>query len=463
MKSSVLLRSASILFLLVLFQSGCKTVCDSIPTERAPKLRIVNAMPDELALKIYIGNRLVNAAYPYDLPADFGYTDKYSDGSFLRIGVRQPLDVLSESQDTLIKDSITLSEHRHTLFILGRGLPALASTRRIILYDDEINQPDPNTNLVRFVHALTDLPALDVYFSSKIKDSTPAFSIKYGDTVNLYRPLAGAKGLTVTAAGDPNHIIFSTSLPFQSSGFFVTILLRGETKQYGMDPLVSLNILSDISQGGSISAISTLGVRSIIATRGTDYLALMPHGPLDKGPRVDVAGQSILLSIPRDSVTDWAPFNPINHGGGPGVPVSWDFGHFNYPIVDTVFIFNFVASANVRYSFVLLDKATLASGNVSLDTMILTDTIAAPAAGMGRLRIVNFSPDHVVSFTIAGKSVTLSQKGIALIDVPPGHYTPTETSTNTQLDITVPASIPEGVFFFPSISSNPLPYKIAKE
>lgn len=465
MKLSFTIKSASFLLFLVLFQPGCKTICESIPTERSPRLRIVNAMPDEAKVMIYLDGKLLNAAYPYVFPADFGYTNHYADDSLFKVATtrsdKKQLVVLSESRDTLIKDSIPFPEARQSLFILGRGKPELASTRKIILFNDELTVPDQNTNLIRFVDALTDLPALDVYFTGDLS-TQPAFTLHYGDTMNLYRRVSSFSKLVVTESGHPNHIIFSSSNISLQTGFFVTILLEGETTQVGMEPLVSEHILSDDPVGRSLIPFYTFGVRSINATRRNTDISLMPAGPLDKGPRNDITGQFVVMNIPRDSVSDWAPFNPTTHGGFPGAPVEWDWSNLVYP-ADTVYLFHYVASADVRYSFILMDTATLASGQEKLDSMTLTDTIAPPASNMGKLRIVNLSPDHTVSFTIGGNQVTLGRRGVTVIDLPPGHYAPTESSTGTTLDITVPAGIPEGLFFFPSTSSSAVPYSVAKE
>jgi len=465
MKLSVLLGTAPLLLILALVQSGCKTVCDSIPTERAPQLRIINAMPDEANVKIYIGDKLVSPAYPYSLPADFGYHDKYADGSFLRIAAKQKLVVLSASADTLIKDSITLNNHRHTLFILGRGLASFASTRKIILFDDELTAPplpDDTISLVRFVHAITDLSSLDVYFSDNVKQGDiPDFTLAYGDTLNFYHRIQSLKALTVTEHNSPAHVIVSFH-GFPVRGFLATILLRGETNQYGMDPLVSVNILSESPIGQSLTDFHTFGVRLVNATRGRT-VTLMLKGPGDSLPRTNIQGQQVVMFIPPDSASDWAPFNPKTHGRAAGSPILWIFGNWHYPVVDSFYWFNFGADANVRYSLVAMDTAPLLSGKEQLDSMILTDTIATPPATMGRVRFANFSPDHAVNFTIDSHSVTLKIRDVVVLDIKPGHYTTTETSTGKQLDFTVPAGTPEAVFFYPTTTANALPYSVAKE
>jgi hypothetical protein len=453
----------SIVLVAFLLVCGCRTVCETIPNEHAPSIRLVNTMADQANITVLLNGKLFAANYPYVLPPQFGYVSAYLDGKPLKTGTRQPLVVLSSTGDTLMHDSITLTEHRNSLFVLGRRGAAFAAKRKIVLFDDELTAPEDNKNKLRFLHGIADLPSLDVYFRTDIQNAQPDFTLDYGDTLNLYRVITMLPGIAITAAGNKSHLIFSNDkLGLFSTAFFITILLRGESNQTGKDPTTEIRVLSDAPLGNSPFQFQTFGARLINATRNRT-VSLMPQGPSDGGPRTNLPGQNVVMFDPVDSVTDWAPFNPQTHGVIASVPIHWTFGNLNYPMVIPYYTFDFEGQPNIRYTMVCMDTATLASGNSQLDSMILLDTITHPQAGMGRIRFGNFSPDHVVSFTIDGHLVTMNRRGVVQLDLHPGHYTPTETSTGTVLEITVPDGAPASVFFYPSTTANVLLYSVAKE
>jgi hypothetical protein len=459
-----LLAGMALVFV-VLGLNSCSQTCN-IPTERSPSLRIVNAMPDQSAVDILIDGRTVDPAYPYQLPALFGYYDTYADGSLLHTGYKQKLVVLSEAQDTLIDTLIALNDHRHTLVLLGKK--GRKDLLKILLFDDEVDQRIATDNLLRYVDAITDLPALDVYFQSTFSGHKPDLQLHYGDSLG-YDMLNGAAGLTITAAGDTNDVIFTLPYSLQStSGFFITVVLRGEKHPTGSDPIVGTELLSDQLPGRVFYQVHSFGVRFVNATRG-GLLSLEVRGPSDQGPRNNISGQTPILLTPVDTVTDWAPFNPDYHGSTATKPVTWFFASGNnLNSLSTIDSFQYKPVANVRYTMIAMDQALLGNAQV-LDSMIITDTIPPPASGTARLRIVNLSPDHTITFTLAGKNFSMVRKDVEIIDVPAGVenfpiYDASKPSTALKtIQVSLPGGVPRTLFFMPDLSSQVVPAVLGLE
>jgi hypothetical protein len=447
--------------------SGCSQTCN-IPTDRSPSLRIVNAMPDQPAVDILIDGRIVNSMYPYILPGTFGYYGSYADGSLLHTGYKQKLVVLSEARDTLIDTTIALNDHRHTLVLLGKE--GRRDLLKILLFDDEIDQRLANQNLIRYVDAITDLPAMDVYFQTTFSGHKPDFQLHYGDSLG-YRALNGAPGLTITAAGDTNDIIFNLPISLQSTfGFFATIILRGEKHPAGSQPIVGTEVLSDQLPGSSIFLIQSFGVRFVNATR-TGLLSLLVQGPSDKLPRGNVSGQTPLITVPIDTVSDWAPFNPDYHGITANGRVNWFFATgSNLSNLIPIDSFLYKPYPNIRYTMIAMDQALLGSPQV-LDSMILTDTMQPPAADtLTRLRIVNLSPDHIINVdTGSVKLFSMLRKDVEIVVVHAGSLTlklydaAKPTTLLKTIQLTLPGGVPRTLFFMPDLSSQVVPAVLGME
>jgi hypothetical protein len=451
------------LLVLVLALYGCAQPC-SVPTQRFPQLRIVNAMPDQPVMKIVLKGKVISAAYPYPILDDFGYIGTYLDGSVVRAGDRDTLVVLSAESDTLIDTVISLGEHRHTLVILGKkSAPAL---EKILLLDDEIVQRDLSENLIRFVDAIPDLPAMDVYFQTTFAGHTPDLQLHYGDSLG-YQRLTSAPGLTITAAGDTNNVIFSLPFPNHSGGgFFATIVLRGEKHPIGSEPTVETQVLSDQLPGKSFFFVKSFGARFVNATR-QGVLSLMPRGPSDQGIRTNIPqqAQAGLINLPFDSVSDWAPFNAALEGSLSNGTVYWFFGTST---TDTLLRFVYEPNPFVRYTMIALDTSRLGSPQV-LDSMIIADTISLPPTGISRLRIVNLSPDHIFSFTLNNQKFLMPRRAVDMIDVPAGVTsfalydsknlaTPLET-----VNLNLPAGVPRTLFLMPDNTPGQVPYRLGLE
>src|SRR5690349_17264726 len=101
---------------------GCEADC-VYPDQQFFRLRLLNAMPDQPKITVFINGKLFKRDYSYAPPADFGYTDRYADGSPLPLGKSLNVVVTSDAAgiDTLHKGTISPNLHRQTLIIMGRG------------------------------------------------------------------------------------------------------------------------------------------------------------------------------------------------------------------------------------------------------------------------------------------------------------------------------------------------------
>jgi hypothetical protein len=451
---------------------SCTPECTNIPNESSPRIRAINAMPDQPEVVLYINGHLFNSLNQYTLPLTWGYVSTNEDGTKLAPSSLARMTVLSISRDTLFDTTMVLNPNRHTLIIAGRGYKrsiAELNTKLIMLLDDDADVPSHSDTIsyVRYANAALDLPPLDVYFSSTInKDSLPAFTLPYGSATGYLRVPANVQGLIATEHGNQDNVIFTINKTLLSlKGILATIVFRGDRRPLGIEPTPTILLLSDLN-GREITEINTFGARFVNGMR-TQELNLMPKALKvrsqygDTGPRNDLPGENALLNIFPGSVTEYVPFNPDTHG------ISiWYFGS-EFSRHDTTHIYSFgpdTCELGKRYTFIALETDLLGSP-VALPTHLrLTDSMTSPGKGFGRVRITNLSPDHNISFTIGGKLANMRQKDVLYFDIPAqaGYsLNISDGSVTSTARFDVVEGKPSSVFFLPSQSTTDLPYMTA--
>ncbi len=444
--------------------SGCTAPC-TYPDQRGVKIRIVNAMPDMPVITVFINGKVCVQDFPYNLPLTFGYITQYHDGTPLVASDSTLVVVTSDAsgKDTVARGRISINFNRQTLVVMGRGhiKSPQPETSLLARLDDEAEQKDPNKTLIRFLHAIPDLPALDIYYSG---DATgkPDTTIQYG-VVNRHFVRDKVQGITVTESGNPKNVIFSFPHSFIfPNGFFITIIIRGEVKPIGMDFTVSPLILSDEAIGNSILELKTFEVRLVNATRDTQSLwirstTVAPENVLNpRGSNLGVANypnQERMLNLPPKMTSEVIPLNM-------GLNYSTTFWFAkNNNISDTSLSFIDMAQNDGRYSKIAVEENLFNSGTTKPPSHLsLADTMSYPVGDFGRVRVINLSPDHQsVTITIGGKNATLNFKEVQFFDVPMGSQMiqiKDGSATGSQA-FTVLRARPMSIYILPETSATP--------
>ncbi|MDP4219559.1 MAG: DUF4397 domain-containing protein [Bacteroidota bacterium] len=460
-------RAASLIIVTIILAnpllSGCSSPC-TYPDQRTVKIRVFNAMPDENHITVFLNGKLFIKDFSYDPPATFGYFSTYDDGTPLDVGSAIPIVISSDAagKNIILKTTVNIDFHLQTLVVMGKG--SLPTTRRVLRLADDMQATKAGVNFMRFVHAVPDLPALDIYWKTK-PDGSPNATIQYG-VENPYLDLTDADFLKVTEAGKPNNVIFNINTKPTASltGLVLTTIVRGESKPYGLERIVSTFILSDDISGigNFVFGFETFGVRLVNASRALN-LNLLVLGFQDKLPRIDYPGQNAVEHIGPDSVTTYLPLMPSFDS----LARFWFAADLNFPNVDTLLSFNapFVLKKDHRYSIIAVENKKLNESGRSIDSMIVLDSMTNQA-GMGRVRVIDLSPDHpTISFNMGAGVTTMTKKQVAFFDVTPGSKTITLSDGTDTKDVTfnVPIGTPVTVYLMPAVTSNSFPINTSND
>jgi hypothetical protein len=419
-------------------------------------------MPDMPMITVFINGKVFVQDYTFDPPPNFGYLTTYKDGSPLSGADSELFVVTSDAagKDTLIKQKVSINFDRQTVIMMGRGhrKSPQPKTALIVRLDDEADQPNPSETLIRLVDAVPDLDSLDVYFkgeTSGVPLGKPDLTIHYAE-IQHHIVVNHVTGLTITEAGNPNNVIFTTNYSFGVPGFFITAIVRGESKPLGTDFTAAPIVLNDQQSGTFIFNFKTFGIRLINASRSL-RLSLLIKGTQDSFLRGDYPNQrNTLDNVSPDTVSGYLPLTPTTNANS-------QFWFSNkvlpFPNTDTILRFRapFTFIQDHVYSVIAVEKIKFPDTGRALDDMVIIDSMTNPAGNFGRVRVINLSPDHPtgISVTMNGQTVTMNQKDVQFFDVPIGNQIITfkdGSNTNTQ-NFTVSPTTPISVYIMPETTA----------
>ncbi len=476
-KSAYQLAKGLFLFIVFLsvsdFLTSCTPVCD-YPSTRFGQIRPVNAMADQDNITIWLNGKVFQKDYSYTLSAnDFGYLSQFLDGSPLTIGeTRVTVTADAAGKDTLIADtSMTFDLHKQSLIVIGRAhtFPNEPNTKKILLLNDELVKPVDTATFVRFIHAIPDLPALDIYWSG---NTTPDATVQYGQ-INGYSMITNLKKLTITEAGNPQNEIVTFNSPQIINGFVFTALIRGRTKPVDHEHVASAVFLSDVASG-FLNNLQTFGIRLMNAARNRPKLSLL----IQTAASLDTIRhwfphQNVVLDIGKDSLSDYMGLRPELNGNTNDKTSTTYFFSPNYvyrpDLPDTLDHFQQVAAADERYTFVAVDTIPLSKhidGN--LDHLILRDTISPTLnPAINRVRIIHVNPDHPNGLLVKVGNTTRSMgfKGVAYMEVPTGSQSLelNDGTSSKTIPISVVSGRPMSIYLLPDTDAGTYPVKIITE
>lgn len=441
---------------IILFASGCSDPC-TYPDLRSGKIRLINAMVDVPKITVFINGKVFKSNYDYEPLPSFGYYTTMEDGSPIFVGDSLPVVITSDAagRDTIMKKYVSLDLHLQTLIVAGRFncvQPTDADTRIIIRTDDEEGEPDINRTLLSFVHAIPDLPAIDVYLSQKA-EGTPFATLQYGE-FTIHELLPQNDGITVTEAGNPSKIIFSLPYGFNQPGFFIKTVIRGATKPVDGEPLAAPFVMNDLGANGYTLDFETTGIRFVNGVRN-QQLSLLVTNPGERIPRNNVPGQAPVLDIGPDSVGKY-----FGIGTASFRDTYWFFSRTTNGN-DTIYSFPHIIKKNERWTMV----AVAGKNPTDVSHITLIDSMSCFHNGSSEVRVVNISSDHnSISFSLGGKSVSLQQKQLDYFMASSGThqltFTDGTTSGNYTLDIP-PTGRPITIFILPDKAGKQYPVAVS--
>ena len=506
------MSKASVLFILLfaglaLSLESCQPTC-SIPTQSFAEIRIENAVTNVDKIDVYIDSTLFDQSF-YTLTSNndllgtraFGYYHTFVSGKLALVPGKHHIQAYRSSDHALVTDTLmNLAAHRQSLLFFGRLGGTATQKPRMMYLDDALRSIDNNNTFARFVHAVSDLPALDVYFHQSVQyDSNhrpkPDLVLAYGQISDasghgtgtgrlasdyVAIPTVGTDGLLVTPSGDTSNIVVRIKIPFSSLRLLATVVIRGQSRPVGSEVAVSTALIEDGQQSNQtfLADFPIYGIRLCNATRFDSLSVLMLNSPPDDkqyGPRstrnTPLPLQERILRVPRGSIgraldsQQYMPVNPADHG-------MCDFWLSPAPQLinsglapgDTIFHFKQISNANERYTFVGIDFTPLNAGASRYGVISLRDSVSNPPdLTMGRVRFVNASPDHPMNFTFGSTPFQLKQGDIGIADDKLGHYTMTLTdgTQSGSVDFNLLPSTPLTIILLPATATNPFPYVIA--
>jgi len=465
------------LFLLIFsasdFLSSCTPVCD-YPSARFAQIRPVNAMPDQDNITIWLNGKAFQKNYTYDPPNDFGYYTTFADGSPLTIGTMK-VTITSDAagKDTLIADTaITFDLHKQTLIIIGRAhtFAGEKNSKKILLLNDEIQPQVNGITFVRFVHAVPDLPAVDIFWTG---DSIADATAQYGVPTNYFM-ISNLKQLRITQAGQFDNVIVDFNSPTPISGFVLTALIRGRTLPIDHERQVSALFLSDVSSV-YLNNLQTFGVRLMNASRNRPKLSLgIQAFSFGDTIRFNYPRQeATMLDIPNGTLTGYLFLRPELNGNTIKENSTTYFfctDHVARPAFpDSLDHFQQTAAADERYTFVVVDTIPLSKHiDGKLDHLILRDTTSRSSdSALNRVRIIHVNPDHPTNVLVKVGNITRSMgfKGVTYIDVPIGSQSLQldDGTANKTIPISVVSGRPMSIYLLPDTDAEIYPVKIFTE
>ncbi len=464
MKRLLILALIAFLSPLTAIFFSCTPVCD-YPESRLAKLRLVNAMPDQDLITVWLNGRAFKKDYPYDLPNDFGYSTLFADGSGLGVG-KTRITVTSDAagRDTIFVDTVNLTLNRETVIIIGRAKTKLSlerNTKKALLLDDEHYSVNSDSTYVRFIHAIPDLPSLDINWDSTAIPN--AKNIPYGGDTYKYFNLTDNKQLLITEAGKPQNVVVLFPYKLPSTGFVLTAIIRGRTSPVGKEHTAAALLLTDAESGVSILSVKTFGLRMMNASR-SEKLSLLVKSPTDGGIRSNYPQQkNSVIDIPSDSLSKYFALNPLLNSTS---NYYYSKNHDTSPldILDSV---TQTAAVDQRFTFVAIEKIPFGQSGSALDHLVLLDTTGCPSdTNFTRVRMVMATPDHSsITVTFGTATVLMKNKDVKFFDIPVGikQLQLSDGASNRTVSVTVKGGRPMSIYLLPRQASEQFPIKAVIE
>lgn len=356
--------------------------------------------------------------------------------------------------------SLTVVSSQATLLNGEYYTVVLINTRaaaRLLVLRDTLTTPAPDSARIRVIHAVPDLPSMDV----SLAGTTISRNIMFGSSsgyLTVHRLLPAPIGTDTGSfvawrSGSPRDVVVEmqsghVAIPGQN---VLTLIVLGKISPNGTEPLATVTVFQDnfaSTRGyGDAVLLSELGAVRLFdgASDSVDRMDLLVYNSVSQGGmppdwRPDFPGQDRVKRILNDSMSSYffLGFSGFkkNAKGQYVMPLMAVRHEWNEGFADSVVVDPFQAN----------DRVTCAVVGYALPhkMLILRDTMSTPPAGSAAIRFVNGCPDSLEQLTLASSGSTLfantPYRGITgSTSVPAGNTTLTVRPTSSApIQLTTP-------------------------
>ncbi len=209
-------RNLSALMLAALFVSSlpaCKKKPATAATGSQTRVRVVNAVPDTPPLVISAGGPPLFTPLAYK-----GITPYVAvpPGTFTVTAIS-----FNVNATVFGPAAITLTPNRdHTIVALGTGTAASGTVSPLILTDDN-TAPAAGRARVRFVHAASDAPPVDIVLNERVAVS----NLRFGAATDVYAEFAaGTYPVKIVPTGAETAVLGPVPLSLQAGGTYLVLV-----------------------------------------------------------------------------------------------------------------------------------------------------------------------------------------------------------------------------------------------
>lgn len=428
-KQIVGLCLAVVVCALALNSIRCKDNCTGqpgVPTAHPAMVRFIHASPDAPAVDCAFDSTVFVAGSTFNtyLASTCCYRPCVATGKgtvFVR---------LSTGGTILASDTATFKEDEYYTVVLMNHRAAA----QILVLHDTLTTPPPTEARLRMIDAVTDQSALDFTLSGKRLITGLRFG-KASPYVTVVKPAGTDTGSFFVTREGTNDVIyqFASGALFIPGKYVITMVMLGSMTPNGTEPLPTMSMFQDnvasVHGLGDVLFQPTYGgLRALNATGRNDTLdaqifnAVSSTFPPDW--RYDFPGQSRMLKLPPDSLSDYLllGFNGLDKDPQGRYQTAVRFvrnGTFD-ALSDSLHVDPF--EKDRRYTFVAIGDV------VPFSVVQLFDTASTPPSGMSSIRLLNGSPDNTQPISLSVDGLTpfsnIAYKGVTgMYSVPAGAKT----------------------------------------
>jgi hypothetical protein len=343
------------------------------PSTTTANVRVIHASYDAPAVDVAVNSNTAISNLAYGMSS--GYAELMSGETNVMV---MPTGA---SDPVVINADLTLeADAEYTVFATG----ALANISPVVALDDRMI--DNNMARIRFVHLSPDAPAVDI----KLNDGNGAVvfeNVAFGDVKDYVAVAGGTYTFAVTATGSASEVVIYDPITVMN-GYVYSVTAIGTLAEdtYDFTARVFIDNSMDSVTGSDYVDLTAYGTSNVMVVHAS------PDAPgVDLLVDDQVAGTNLLFPANTDylSVSGGMRNVKVNVTGTSTTVINADL----------------TLEKDTHYTVFASDVVA------SIQPLVLTDDLTAPAAGNAHVRFVHLSPDApAVDITTTTGAVVFGNK-----------------------------------------------------
>lgn len=359
-----------LLLIPILFAAGCDSDDNgTTPQVETSKVRVIHASYDAPGVDIAVDGAVAVSNLEY------GESSGYAE---IESGVRNiKVTPAGATTPVVIEANLPVEANKEYTVI---AVNELASIEPILAED--FRTPNSQKSKIRFVHASTDAPAVDIKVGSGT--AAPVFAdVEFKEITSYVEVDAGSYQFVVTPAGSSSEVVVFDPIAVQN-GMVYTVIALGTLGEEDYPFTVRVFIDND---PGDLSVDLDFASTNI----------LVVHASPD-APGVDLLIDDIVVNSAPLEYPDNTGYLPILAGTR---NVKVNAAGTTLTVIDATV----TLMADGSYSIFAIDELS------SIEPLVLVDDLSAPAAGKAHVRFIHLSPDApAVDITLTDGTVVFGDK-----------------------------------------------------